>query len=122
MLFFFAIFRIPHNVLIKGNVYSSRSCIVIGKLEGSLHCKKTVIIKKTAQIEGNIHAKKVIIQGLVLGDVHAAKLHVATGGQVRGKILAGKVQIDEKALVEDIESVQTVEVVESTNTNNQKWF
>ena len=122
MLFPFALFRIPENVLIKGNVHTSRSCIVNGKLDGSLHSKKTVIIKKKAQIEANIHARKVIIQGLVLGDVHTAKLHVEAGGQVRGKILAGKVQIDERALVEDIESVQTAEVAETTKTNNHNWF
>ncbi len=122
MLFFFALFRIPKNILIKGNVQSSRSCILHGKIEGSLHCDKTIMIKKGGQVEGNIHAKKVIIQGLVLGDVHASKLRVLTGGQVRGKILAGNVYINEKALVEDVESVKTTEVLEVAKTNNQKWF
>ncbi len=123
MIFFFlARFCVPKKIVIKGNVEAKCSCIVRGKIEGSLHCSRSVHIKKGGVLEGNLHAKKVKIRGAVWGDVHANKMSVFPGGYVRGKIIANKITVHENGLVEDVEEVQSMKHTEPEKPDVQTWF
>ena len=122
MLFTFSVFRVPKQVLIKGDVSSQKSCIIKGSIEGGLHSQQTVVIKKAAAIQGDVTAKFVRIQGTVTGDVRATKVHVLPGGHVKGKILADILRVDKNGMIEDVESIQTVTVAETKKPDEQKWF
>lgn len=120
-LFFFKHFYIPSNVSIKGDVDLEESCILDGKIEGTLRSQKQVYIKKGGILTGNLFAKKVKIAGTVTGDVHAIKLSVLPGGLVKGKLLSKRISIHEKAMVEDVETVLTSHNTEATDLT-QTWF
>jgi cytoskeletal protein CcmA (bactofilin family) len=122
MPFFFSAFRVPKQVLIKGDVSSRKSCIIKGSIEGDLRSQQTVSVKKGATIKGDLTAKFVRIAGTVNGDVRATKVHVLSGGHVKGKILADILHVDKKGMIEDVESVQTVSITEPMKIDEQKWF
>ena len=122
MPFILLAFRVPKQVIIKGDVSSQKSCIIKGSIEGGLRSKKTVVIKKDAAIQGDVTAKFVCIKGTITGDVRATKVHVLPGGHVKGKILADILRVDKNGMIEDVESIQTVTVAETKKPDEQKWF
>lgn len=122
MLPFFVKFKIPKNLIIKGDVDAPFSCSVNGRIEGSVRSQKTVYLKKEGVILGNIYAKKARIEGTVWGDVHVTQLEVLPGGHVKGKIMANQLTVHEKGMVEDVEEIQAVSKSETPKTDSLTWF
>lgn len=73
----------------EGEIESSKSLMVKGRLSGEIRCAAELYITEQAEVHSTIHAKTVIIRGKVYGDITADSLiAVLDWGQVEGHLSA----------------------------------
>jgi cytoskeletal protein CcmA (bactofilin family) len=91
---------IAHSTAWKGDLESSGSLHIHGRVEGSLTARETVFIAEEADVEAVIRAANVTIAGNVRGSVHCAeRFEVLPRGKVAGDIHAPAIAIHEGAVV-----------------------
>lgn len=84
---------------IVGNVTSDK-IIVSGTIDGDCVIREEMIVNNGGRINGNItkvndNETNIIIYGDVHGDIHAARVEIASSGIVTGCIVTDKIVIDE---------------------------
>ncbi len=112
---------ISAGLTVEGKIEGEGNVRVAGRFQGDVHVEGDLTVEPGAHISGEIHAETVTIGGEVegnveatirvnllesgqmIGDLKAAKLIVAAGSRMRGKVesgwdekSAGKLEIDPK--------------------------
>ena len=91
---------IAHSTAWSGDLESSGSLHVHGRVEGSLTARDSVFIAEEADVEAVIRAANVTIAGTVRGSVHCTeRFEVLPHGRVTGEIHAPAITIHDGALV-----------------------
>ena len=91
---------IAHSTSWSGDLESSGSLHVHGRVEGSLTARDTIFIAEEADVEAVIRAAKVTVAGNVRGSVHCAeRFEVLPHGKVAGEIHAPTIAIHDGAIV-----------------------
>ncbi len=71
-----------------------------GRVQGNVRAGKAVVVGKEGVVEGDIHTQDAIISGTVKGTLRAAsRLEVQATSRIEGEILAGRMQLEEGALL-----------------------
>jgi len=91
---------IAHSTTWSGDLESSGSLHVHGRVEGSLTARDSVFIAEEADVEAVIRAANVTIAGNVRGSVHCTeRFEVLPHGKVTGEIHAPAIAIHDGAIV-----------------------
>ncbi len=91
---------IAHSTAWNGNLESSGSLHVHGRVEGSVHAREQLFIAEEADVEAVITAASVTVAGNVRGAITCAdRLEVLPRGRVAGDIEAPVIVIHEGAVV-----------------------
>lgn len=87
------------SIVIKGDVTSSETMTVAGRVEGDITVKgHALIVAAGGMVRGNVVARDVIVHGEVLGTITAeARVEVTATGFVRGDIKAPRMVLSEGA-------------------------
>ncbi len=77
------------EIQFEGEIESSKSLMVKGKISGSIDCEAELYITEQAEVRARIHAASVVIRGSVYGDISANSLiAVLDWGRVEGNLAA----------------------------------
>jgi cytoskeletal protein CcmA (bactofilin family) len=91
---------IAHSTVWIGNLESSGSLHVHGRVEGSLTARDSIFIAEEADVDAVIRAASVTVAGNVRGAVHCAeRFEVLPHGKVAGEIHAPAIAIHDGAVV-----------------------
>ena len=91
---------IAHSTAWRGDLESSGSLHIHGRVEGSLTARDTIFIAEEADVEAVIRAANVTVAGSVRGSVHCAeRFEVLPRGKVSGDIHAPAIAIHDGAIV-----------------------
>ena len=91
---------IAHSTAWSGDLESSGSLHVHGRVEGSLTARENIFIAEEADVEAVIRAASVTVAGIVKGSVHCAeRFEVLPHGKVAGDIHAPAIAIHDGAIV-----------------------
>lgn len=73
----------------EGELESSKSLMIKGKISGSIRCTAELYITEQAEVHSTIYAGTVVIRGKVYGDISASSLiAVLDWGYVEGNLSA----------------------------------
>lgn len=110
---------------IEGNIHSSSSAKIEGKLKGIIKVNETLIIGSNGMVNGDIHAKQVVVYGKVEGKIEAKLLELKNKGTLTGDILVEMMEFEKggifngncqmKKSVSD-DNVTNINKVDSSNT------
>jgi len=74
---------------VKGQVRSSGSLRIDGRLEGGISCEGDIIIGDEGEVVADITAENVVVSGKVMGNIRArGKVEILGKGYVKGDITA----------------------------------
>ncbi len=91
---------IAHSTAWRGDLESSGSLHVHGRVEGSLTARESIFIAEEADVDAVIRAASVTVAGNVRGSVHCAeRFEVLPHGKVAGEIHAPAIAIHDGAVV-----------------------
>ena len=91
---------IAHSTAWSGDLESSGSLHVHGRVEGSLTARDTIFIAEEADVDAVIRAATVTVAGNVRGSIHwAERFEVLPHGKVTGDIHAPAIAIHDGAIV-----------------------
>lgn len=79
---------------IEGNIHSTSSAKIEGKLKGTVKVNETLIIGASGVVNGDIIAKKVIVYGKIEGKVEAELLELKDKGRLTGDILVEMMEFE----------------------------
>jgi cytoskeletal protein CcmA (bactofilin family) len=90
---------------IEGDVIFSGGLRIDGQVKGNVRVADeqtgTLVVSEHARIEGEIHASHCVINGTVVGSVHAAEsLELQSGAQVTGDVHYSNIEVHEGAVVQ----------------------
>lgn len=90
---------------IEGNVVFSGGLRVDGAVRGNVHAlpdqPATLVISEHARIEGDVHATHIVVNGTILGPLHASEtLELQSGSRVKGDVHYKSVEMHQGAIVE----------------------
>lgn len=89
---------IAHTTAWNGNLDSSGSLHIHGRVEGSLTARNTIFIAEEAEIDATVHAASVIVAGAVRGSIQCAdRFELLPRGRVVGDVRAPVIVIHEGA-------------------------
>jgi cytoskeletal protein CcmA (bactofilin family) len=91
---------VAHSTAWSGDLESSGSLHIHGRVEGSLTARETVFIAEEGDVDADIRAANVTVAGNVRGSVHCAeRFEVLPRGKVAGDIHAPTIAIHDGAVV-----------------------
>jgi cytoskeletal protein CcmA (bactofilin family) len=91
---------IAHTTSWSGNLESSGSLHVHGRVEGSLSARDDVFIAEEAEIDAVVSASRITVAGSVRGSIHCAeRFEVLPRGRVVGDVRAPLIVVHEGALI-----------------------
>ncbi|HEU4471435.1 MAG TPA: polymer-forming cytoskeletal protein [Flavisolibacter sp.] len=96
-------FWVPEDTHVLGPVKAGSTACIEGRVDGSLHAKGKLVIRKNAVVNGDAEAQQVVVYGIVHGNVKAHKAVIARTARIRGRVDAAFVDIEKGALVEGLE-------------------
>lgn len=80
---------IGSEIEFEGDIESSKSLMIKGKVSGNIDCSAELYITEQAEVRSTIHAATVVIRGKVYGDISADSLiAVLDWGHVEGRLVA----------------------------------
>jgi len=86
------------RVHVNGTIVSDENLKILGKVEGTIHARQTLLIAKEAEVKAVIHGRRVQVDGTVVGDIHGAETVVlGTTASLHGNIHTPSLQILEGA-------------------------
>jgi cytoskeletal protein CcmA (bactofilin family) len=90
---------------IEGNVFFSGGLRVDGLVRGNVAALPdqpgTLVISEQARIDGEVSASHIVVNGTIVGPVHAAEtLELQTGSRVKGDVHYKNLEIQQGAVVE----------------------
>jgi len=83
----------------KGDISVQEDFVLLGRVEGSIHQAKRIVIATGGAVVGTVHARVVEVDGNVQGDLHGLEsVTVHKTGRVVGNIFAPRVVLVEGAV------------------------
>jgi cytoskeletal protein CcmA (bactofilin family) len=90
---------VGQTILIKGNLEGQEDLTVQGRIEGSLHLTKTLIVEPSGIVKAEISVCNAIISGIMVGNLIATdSVEITETGRMVGDIRAPRVIITEGAV------------------------
>jgi Integral membrane protein CcmA involved in cell shape determination len=90
---------VGQTILIKGNLEGEEDLTVQGRIEGSLHLTKTLIVEPSGIVKAEISVCNAIISGIMVGNLTATdSVEITETGRMVGDIRAPRVIITEGAV------------------------
>lgn len=88
------------NVRIKGEIKGSETCLIAGKVQGSITIdSEQVVVAPGGQVQADINAPKVSIQGAVRGNVQGTgRVELRKTGVMEGDLTTTRIFIEEGAV------------------------
>ena len=91
---------IAHSTAWSGDLESSGSIHIHGRVEGSVSARDTIFVAEEADVEAVIRAANVTVAGTVRGSVHCVeRFEVLPHGKVSGDVRAPAIAIHDGAIV-----------------------
>ncbi|MGD0444295.1 MAG: polymer-forming cytoskeletal protein [Edaphobacter sp.] len=92
---------IGKSVIIRGELSGSEDLYIDGDVEGTITLEESrLTIGPNARVKANISVRDVVIFGQLTGNVHApGRVDLRQSAQVKGDILAGRLSIEESAVL-----------------------
>jgi cytoskeletal protein CcmA (bactofilin family) len=85
---------IARSSRLKGTISGQDQLLILGNVEGDIHCEGTVWIAKKGKVDGNVKGLKVIIEGEVKGNIESTELvKIKSEGSLIGNITAAKFRL-----------------------------
>ena len=85
----------------KGILQFTTPLCILGHFEGEITGDSTLKIGPKAKIEGNINVKRLLIEGKIIGNVHASeKVELKSGSNLVGNVKTPNLEIDEGVIFE----------------------
>ena len=85
---------ISENSRLKGTITGQDQLVILGIVEGDIHCDGMVWITNKGKVDGSIRALDVIIEGEVKGNIVSTKLvEIKSEGSLIGNIKAAKFRL-----------------------------
>lgn len=92
---------ISQGMEIKGQIFSSGSIRVDGKIEGELDVKGDILIGEKGKIKGGIKVENIMVAGAIDGNVQArGRFEITSTGVVNGDVTSSVITIEEGAVLE----------------------
>jgi cytoskeletal protein CcmA (bactofilin family) len=86
------------QIKISGELTGDEDVEISGRVEGTIHLRKNLVVSPSGNVEARIHAKNVTIAGKVKGDVTGdERVEIVASGSLEGNIRAPKIVISEGA-------------------------
>jgi cytoskeletal protein CcmA (bactofilin family) len=79
---------------LTGYLDTDQSLSIHGVFEGGLKAAKTVFIDKEGVVSADIAAERVVVQGTVIGNIHARRVEIYTDGKVWGDVCAQALYVE----------------------------
>ena len=88
------------KVQIKGEIKGSETCLIAGKVQGSVEvASEQVVVAPGGQVQADINASIVSIQGSVRGDVIGSRrVELRKTGVLEGNLTSARIFIEEGAM------------------------
>jgi cytoskeletal protein CcmA (bactofilin family) len=92
---------IGKSVIIRGELSGSEDLYIDGDVEGTITLEESrLTIGPNARVKADISVRDVVIFGQLTGNVHApGRVDLRQSAQVKGDILAGRLSIEESAVL-----------------------
>lgn len=88
------------QLVVTGDLETSGSLRIDGKLEGTVRRADTVVLGVGATMTGDVHAREVVIGGSITGNVHATeRVELQATAIVTGDILTQTILVQEGGVV-----------------------
>ncbi len=85
---------IGESVRIRGNLNGDEDLHVLGRVEGSVELKRTLIVAESGIVKAEVAVKNAIISGVVVGNVSATEsVELTAEGRMVGDIVAPRIII-----------------------------
>ena len=85
---------------VVGNCDTDGALRVEGVVEGNIRAGKAVVVGKEGRVEGDIFTQDAVISGTVKGTIRAeSRLEAQATSRIHGEVLAGRMQLEEGALL-----------------------
>ena len=90
---------IAKDLKIVGNLNTTDSIIIEGKVEGDLSAR-SIALKETAEFEGHIRVEEAVVDGSLKGEIRGKKIRLNKTARVMGDIIHGNIAIEAGAIFE----------------------
>ena len=88
------------QLVLAGDLDTSGSLRIDGKLEGNIRRADTVVLGVGATMSGDIHAREVVIGGSIAGNIHATeRVELQATAIVTGDVLTQTILVQEGGVV-----------------------
>jgi cytoskeletal protein CcmA (bactofilin family) len=85
---------------IQGDCDTDGAVRIEGLVQGNIRAGKAVVVGKEGTVEGDIFTQDAVVAGMVKGTLRAeSRLEVQSSSQISGEILAGRMQLEEGAML-----------------------
>jgi cytoskeletal protein CcmA (bactofilin family) len=85
---------------VVGDCETEGALRIEGSVRGNIRAGKAVVVGKEGVVEGDITTQDAIISGIVKGTLRAeSRLEIQASSRIEGDILAGRMQLEEGALL-----------------------
>ena len=85
---------------LRGELHFEDTFRIDGRLTGKVDSRGDLYVGEQGVVEGEVHVGRLFVSGKVDAIVHAARIEVAPGGQLRGEVETPTLVIDEGAIFE----------------------
>lgn len=107
------------DTIFTGDLSSSGSIRVDGKLIGNIKEAESVIIGESAEIKGNINTKCIVVSGMVNGNIIASEeIELLNNSKVIGDLSTKILSINEGALFKG-KSIMSSDIAEQENNEDK---
>ena len=91
--------RLGSSLQIKGEISGSESLEIDGTVEGPISLNgHELIVGSTAHLKSEVHAGEVLVNGKVVGNVHArGRVEITKDGSITGDIACARISIEDGA-------------------------
>lgn len=79
---------------LTGYLDTDQSLSIHGVFEGGLKAAKTVFIDKEGVVSADVAAERVVVQGTVIGNIHARRVEIYADGKVWGDVCAQALYVE----------------------------
>lgn len=91
---------ISHDVIFEGNIKSSQSIYVYGKVIGDIIAEKsTVNVMLNGEVKGNITSNTLTINGKIFGECHSEDIKIEDNGEVKGSLNYTTIEIKKGGVI-----------------------
>lgn len=85
---------IGEDMNVEGDINSSNSIRIDGKVVGNITSQKLIIVGEKAEIKGDLNSKNIIVFGKLTGNVIAGEIQIKKSGTISGDISVEAIEIE----------------------------